>query len=48
MPVYNCEKYLTDDITSVKNQTYSNWELIIADDCLVDKSIVENFIVKNI
>ena len=38
MPVYNCEKYLEESITSVKKQTYKNWELIIVDDDSTDKS----------
>ncbi len=39
MPVYNCEKYLKDTISSVKSQTYLNWELIIVDDCSCDMSL---------
>lgn len=39
MPVYNCEKYLKQTIESVKNQTYSNWELIIVDDASTDNSL---------
>ena len=38
MPVYNCGKYLTESITSVKKQTYTNWELIIIDDNSTDNS----------
>ena len=38
MPVYNCEKYLEESITSVKKKTYKNWELIIVDDDSTDKS----------
>lgn len=37
-PVYNCEKYLEAAITSVQNQTYANWELILVDDASTDGS----------
>ena len=39
MPVYNCEKYVTKAIKSVQEQTYTNWELIIVNDCSTDNSI---------
>ena len=39
MPVYNCDKYLSETIKSVKNQNYSNWELIIVDDNSTDQSL---------
>lgn len=37
-PVYNCEKYLKDTIENVMKQTYTNWEMILVDDCSTDKS----------
>lgn len=39
MPVYNAEEYIDDAIQSVLSQTYSNWELILVDDCSTDNSV---------
>ena len=39
VPVYNAQRFLTDAIRSVQEQTYSNWELILIDDCSTDKSV---------
>ncbi|MBS9767326.1 MAG: glycosyltransferase family 2 protein [Flavobacteriaceae bacterium] len=39
MPLYNCEKYIAETINSVLLQTYTNWELLIVDDCSADNSV---------
>ena len=39
IPSYNNEKYITETIQSVLNQTYSNFEIIIVDDCSLDKTV---------
>ena len=36
MPSWNTEKFIAESIRSVINQTYTNWELIIVDDCSTD------------
>lgn len=38
MPVYNVEKYIEEAVNSVLNQTYTNIELIIVDDCSKDNT----------
>ncbi|WP_223229390.1 glycosyltransferase family 2 protein [Campylobacter concisus] len=38
MPSYNSEKFIIESVESVLVQTYSNWELIIVDDCSPDSS----------
>lgn len=39
MPSYNTAKYISESIKSIQAQTYSNWELIIVDDCSTDNTI---------
>ena len=45
MPSYNTAEFITDTINSVLNQTYTNWELLIVDDCSTDNTdeIVSSF-----
>ncbi|SHI39413.1 glycosyltransferase family 2 protein [Flavobacterium terrae] len=38
-PTYNSEKFITETIQSVQNQTYANWEMLIVDDCSSDKTV---------
>lgn len=35
-PSYNAEEFIEKTIQSVLNQTFSDWEMIIADDCSTD------------
>lgn len=45
IPVYNGAKYLAESIESCINQTYSNLEIILIDDCSQDnsKQIIESY-----
>ena len=36
MPSYNTGRFIAESIESVQAQTYTNWELIIVDDCSTD------------
>ncbi len=39
MPAYNAASYLAETITSVLNQTYANWELLVLDDASTDDTL---------
>ena len=39
IPVYNTEKYLSECINSILNQTYENFELLLIDDGSTDESL---------
>ncbi|MGO5078922.1 glycosyltransferase [Lactobacillus amylovorus] len=45
MATYNGEKYIQDQIESLQNQTFTNWELYISDDNSTDRTVD---IIKNI
>lgn len=38
MPSYNTARFIGETINSVLSQTYTNWELIIVDDCSTDNT----------
>lgn len=38
MPSYNTAKYIAESIKSVLAQTYTNWQLLIVDDCSTDNT----------
>ena len=48
-PCYNAERYIRETIESVIAQTYSNWEMIIVDDCSKDSSaqIIKEYVAKD-
>ncbi len=49
VPTFNTEKFIRQTIESVQNQTYENWEMILADDASTDKTvaIIEEFAQKD-
>lgn len=49
MPTYNCAKFIGETLDSVLCQTYTEWEVIIVDDCSTDntKEIVDGYIEKD-
>ncbi|CAD0006550.1 glycosyltransferase family 2 protein [Flavobacterium chungangense] len=48
-PTYNAEKYIRETLQSVLNQSYQNWEMILADDASTDHTIyiIEEFAQKD-
>lgn len=38
MPAYNSGKYIVDSVETVIKQSFTNWELIIIDDCSTDNT----------
>ena len=53
LPTYNGEKYIRESVESIINQSFTDWELIIVDDCstdhtamIVDQYASEDFRIK--
>lgn len=40
IPTFNSEKFISGTILSVQNQSYTNWEIILVDDCSTDATLV--------
>lgn len=49
IPLYNKEKWIERTLSSIVNQSFTDWEAIIVDDGSTDRSVevVESFILKN-
>ncbi len=49
IPVYNAEKFITETIQTIQEQTYTNWEAIFVDDKSTDnsKKIIKQNLQKN-
>lgn len=48
MPTYNCARFIEESVQSVLAQDYTNWELIIVDDCSTDhtQEVLEPYLLK--
>ena len=46
VPTYNSMQFLSQTLDSLKNQTYTSWELVISDDCSSDgtEELVKQFL----
>ena len=38
-PTYNSERFIKETIKCVQEQTYTNWEMVITDDCSTDQTV---------
>lgn len=49
LPVYNGAEFLNQSIDSIISQTYTNWELLVLDDCSTDNTpnIVKEYVKKD-
>lgn len=49
IPAYNCENYISECIESIINQTFTDFEIIIVDDCSTDNTfnIIKKYALKD-
>lgn len=45
-PSHNCAPFISETICSVLNQSFSDWEMIVVDDCSTDESVevIQSFV----
>ncbi|KDN53978.1 glycosyltransferase family 2 protein [Flavobacterium seoulense] len=50
VPVFNRDNYIKQTLESILEQTYTNWECIIVDDCSIDDSVkvINSFVEKDV
>ncbi len=48
MPSFNCGQFIEESISSIRMQTYQNWELLIVDDCSTDDTVTRVLAIKEI
>jgi glycosyltransferase involved in cell wall biosynthesis len=48
-PSYNCSAFIAETIDSILSQTYTDWELLITDDCSTDNSceVINDYVEKD-
>lgn len=48
VPVFNVEKYITQTMDCVRRQTYTNWELLLVEDCSTDLTVqvIEEYLLR--
>lgn len=48
-PAYNAEKYISESVDSILNQTFNDFEIIVIDDCSTDKTwdIIQEYAVRD-
>ncbi len=39
LPTFNGSKYIAESLTSIINQTFTDWELIVVNDCSTDNTL---------
>jgi glycosyltransferase involved in cell wall biosynthesis len=46
MPIWNCSTTVTESLLSIMNQSYTNWELLVSDNCSTDGTfeLVQNLV----